>query len=126
MTVGAELARRPVRWIRQHPLAADAALASLLTALALVLHVTTTEIDGLPAHDPTWWTVALVVLATLPVMFRRRNPVWALAVVLAAQLLCEAWHVFGPTWLAVLVGIYSLGGHAEGSRRIRVVVAVLV
>jgi signal transduction histidine kinase len=126
MTGVAELARRPVRWIREHPLAADTVLASLLTVLALVLHATTSEVDGRPAHDPTWWTVLLVVLATLPVMFRRRNPVSALTVVLAAQLLCEAWHVFGPTWLAVLVGIYSLGAHTEGRRRTRVVVAVLV
>ena len=23
------------------------------------------------------------------------------------------WHVFGPSWLAVLVGVYSLGAHTE-------------
>jgi signal transduction histidine kinase len=126
MTWGAELARRPVRWIREHPLAADTGLAALLMALALVVHATTTVIDGRQAHDPTWWTVVLVVLATLPIMFRRRNPVWALAVVLAAQLLCEAWHVFGPSWLAVLVGVYSLGAHTEGRMRTRVVGVVFV
>jgi signal transduction histidine kinase len=119
MTRAAELARRPMPWIREHPFAADAILGALLTALALVLHATTSEIDGEPVHDPTWWTVALVVLATLPVMFRRRNPVIALAVVLAGQLLCEGWHVFGSTWLAVLVAVYSVGAHTEGRRRAR-------
>jgi signal transduction histidine kinase len=126
MTRAAELARRPVRWIREHPFAADATLAALLTALALVVHFTTSEIDGKPAHAPTWWTVALVVLATLPVMFRRRNPVLTLVVVLTGQLLCEGWHVFGATWLAVLVAVYSVGAHTEGRRRARAIVAALV
>ncbi len=86
MTSGAELARRPVCWIREHPLAADSILAALLTTLALALHFSTSEIDDQPAHTPTWWTVALILLATLPVMFRRRSPVWTLAVVLTGQL----------------------------------------
>src|SRR3954451_18209619 len=103
MTGVAALARRQVRWVRQHPLAADTMLAALLTTLALFLHSATERIDSeQPLHAPTWWTVALVVLATLPVMARRREPVWALVLVLTGQLLCEAWHVFGPMWLAVL------------------------
>jgi signal transduction histidine kinase len=126
MTGGAELARRPVCWIREHPLAADSILAALLTTLALAVHFSTSEIDGEAAHTPTWWTVALMLVATLPVMFRRRNPVGTLAVVLTGQLLCEAWHVFGAAWLAVLVAVYSVGAHTEGRRRVRVVVAALV
>src|SRR3954471_5153833 len=122
MTGAAEVARRPVRWIREHPLAADTILAALLAALALVLQFTTHEVDDHVMHDPTWWTVALVVLATLPIMFRRRNPVAALAVVLTAQLLCEAWSVFGASWLGVLVGVYSVGAHTDGRRRTRVIV----
>ena len=125
VTRGADLARRPVCWIREHPLAADSILAALLASLALVVHLTTSEIGGKPAHTPTWWTVALVLLATLPVMFRRRSPVVTLAIVLTAQLLCEAWHVFGATWLAVLVAVYSVGAHTEGRRRVRAVVTAL-
>ncbi len=126
MTGGADLARRPVCWIREHSLAADSILAALLTTLALAVHLTTSEIDGKTPHAPTWWTVVLVLLATLPVMFRRRSPVVTLAVVLAGQLLCELWHVFGATWLAVLVAVYSVGAHTEGRRRVGVVVVALV
>jgi signal transduction histidine kinase len=127
MTGGAELARRPIRWIREHPLAADAILAALLTGLALFLHSATNRIESdEPFHTPTWWTVALVVLATAPVAFRRRNPVWSLAVVLGGQLACEAWHIFGPSWLAVLVGVYSLGAHTEGRRRTYASVGALI
>jgi len=118
MTGGAEVARRPIRWIREHPLPADAILAALLTGLALFLHSATNRIESEePFHSPTWWTVVLVVLATAPIAFRRRNPVWSLAFVLGGQLACEGWHVFGPSWLAVLVGVYSLGAHTDGRRR---------
>jgi signal transduction histidine kinase len=126
MTGGAELARRPVCWIREHPLAADSILAALLATLGLAVHLTTSEIDGKSVHSPTWWTVTLVLLATLPVMLRRRSPVLTLAIVLTAQLLSEAWHVFGATWLAVLVAVYSVGAHTEGRRRVRVVVTALL
>jgi signal transduction histidine kinase len=127
MTGGAEMARRPVRWIREHPLAADAMLAALLTTLALFLHSATNRIEiDHPTHTPTWWTVLLVVLATAPIMFRRRNPVWVLAVVLVAQLACETWHVFGPNWLAVLVAVYSVGAHTAGRRRTYAAVVGLV
>jgi signal transduction histidine kinase len=127
MTGGADLARRPIRWIREHPLPADAILATLLTALALFLHSATNRIESdEPYHTPTWWTVALVLLATFPVMFRRRNPVWALGAVLAGQLACEYWHIFGPTWLAVLVAVYSLGAHTDGRRRASACAGALV
>src|SRR6476619_4462794 len=109
MTGGADLARRPIRWIREHPLPADAILAALLTALALFLHSPTNRIASAQVmHTPTWWTVILVVLATARIMLRRIRPVWSVSVVTAAQLGCEAWHVLGPSWLVVLIGVYSL------------------
>jgi signal transduction histidine kinase len=126
MTGAAEALRRPVRWIREHPLTADTTLAVLLAALALVLHGATDHIESDVAHHPpTWWTVLLVLLATLPVAVRRRNPMWAFGLVLAGQLACESWHVLGPSWLAVLVAVYSVGAHTDGSRRVRACVGGL-
>jgi signal transduction histidine kinase len=122
MTGGAELARQPARWLREHPFGADSILAALLTALALAIHATTTAVqDTEPAHPVTWWTVVLVVLSTLPIAFRRRNPIWTLTVVLTAQLACEGLHIRGPSWLAVLVGVYSVGAHVEGRPRLRAI-----
>jgi signal transduction histidine kinase len=115
---------RPVRWIRDHPFPADAALAAVLLGLGLVLHATSPQLDiQTPVREPAWWTVLLVVAATLPIMFRRRNPVWALAAVLTGQIACEWNRVVGPGWLAVLIGVYSLGAHTEGRRRIGYVTA---
>jgi signal transduction histidine kinase len=124
MTGVVDQARRPVRWLREHPFAADTALAVLLTVLALVIHASSPQLDlEEPAREPTWWTALLAVAATLPVMYLRRSPVWALAAVLAGQIACEWNDVVGPSWLAVLVGIYSLGAHTDGRQRFRAVLA---
>jgi signal transduction histidine kinase len=118
MRGGAELARRPIRWIREHTLAADSILAAIVTAMALFLHSATNRIESDQTfHTPTWWTVALIILATAPIAVRRRAPVWALGLVLGGQLACEFWDVFGPSWLAVIIAVYSLGAHTEGQRR---------
>jgi signal transduction histidine kinase len=123
MTGVVDQARRPIRWIREHPFPADALFAVLLTTLALVLHATSPQLDiETPVRDPTWWTVLLAIAATLPIAYRRRHPGSALAAVLAGQIACEWNHVVGPSWLAVLVGVYSLGAHTEGRQRIRAVV----
>ena len=113
-----------MHWLREHPFGADAILAVLLAVLALVVHITSSqlEIDD-PVRDPTWWTVLLTLAATLPIMYRRRDPVLALGAVLVGQILCEWNDVVGPSWLAVLVGVYSLGAHTEGRTRVRSVVA---
>ncbi len=123
MTGVADQARRPIRWVREHPFAADTILAVVLTATALVLHASAPSFDfDEPVRDPTWWTVLLVVAATLPVMYRRRHPIAALAAVLTGQIACEVYEIVGPSWLAVLVAIYSLGAHTDGRRRMRAVV----
>ena len=72
--------RRPLAWIREHPLAAD-------TMLAVAPHgarprrarrlAAASSLDD-PVRDPTWWTALLVVAATLPLMYRRRDPIAAL------------------------------------------------
>jgi signal transduction histidine kinase len=125
MTGVAEHAGRQIRWMREHPFLADGALAGVLLVLALVVHATSPQLDiDTPIHDPQWWTVLLVAGATLPLAFRRRNPPRALAAVLAGQIACE-WHrVVGPGWVAVLIGVYSLGAHTEGRRRVRYAIAV--
>ena len=64
MTGVVDQARRPVRWIREHPFPADTILAVLLMVLALVLHATSPQLDiETPVRDPTWWTVLLAIAA---------------------------------------------------------------
>ncbi len=117
--------RRLLRWIREHPLAADTMLAVALMVLALVIHYTDVRLDSeQPVREPTWWTPLFVILPTLPVMFRRRWPIATLAVVFVAQAIAEMLDVVGSTWLAVIVATYSVGAHTDGRRR-HIGVAVL-
>ena len=125
MTGVAEVLRRLVRWLREHPFAADTALAIFITVLAMAFHLTDPEIDADdPARDPTWWTAALLVASTMPIMFRRVRPIATLVAVATAQAVCELFEIVGPGWLAVLVAVYSLGAHTEGRRRTVTLVVV--
>ena len=74
------------------------------------------EIDD-PVRDPTWWTVAARarrhVADHVPAARARSSPS---APSSPARSLCEWRDVVGPSWLAVLVGVYSVGAHTEGRR----------
>ena len=60
---------RPVRWLREHPDAADGVLAATIAALAVVFHLTVRD----PHYDdPSALGVVLVLLATVPLAWRRR------------------------------------------------------
>ena len=110
----------PVR--RPQPLLLDGAIAAVLTALAVVLHAvgSTVDVDP-PHHAQTWWTYALVVAATAPILLRRRAPFWAFGLVIAGQITCEVLRIFGPSWIAALVAVYSVGKYTDGRRRAKVV-----
>jgi signal transduction histidine kinase len=84
-------------WLRKHPMLVD-------TGLAFVLGVISLPSDGL-RYAP------LTLLMVVPVAFRRRVPIWALAVCLA----CAISQLFGPgpapSDLAVLVLIYTIAAY---------------
>jgi signal transduction histidine kinase len=102
---------RPVRWLREHPDAADGVLAATIAALAVVFHLTVRD----PHYDdPSALGVVLVLLATVPLAWRRRAPGTVLAVVLAAQFVLEIARWFSIGWLNALVAAYTLGAHRSG------------
>lgn len=115
----AESWQRPTRWLREHPVAADAMFGVALSALAIILHVSGPDFADAerPMRDPAWWTFVPLVAASLPVLARRIHPAATLAAVTAAQMSCELLEIFGAGWLGVLVAIYSLGAHTDGRRR---------
>jgi signal transduction histidine kinase len=84
-------------WLRRHPMLVD-------SGLALVLGVISLPSDGLRYAPVT-------LLMVVPVAFRRRVPIWALAVCLA----CAISQLFGPgpmpSDLAVLVLIYTIAAY---------------
>ena len=104
-------ARSRPRWRRRLLIAGDAALALVLAALAVA--------SPPPGDGPRIGAagIALALLQTLPLAFRRWRPVWVLAMVVAATLgtaiaatrgtaIAGDAHVAGP--VCVLVALYSV------------------
>lgn len=106
-------------WARRHPTATDVLLAGALLPLAAAV-----EHRGLaPATRPLLFVTGVLLVSTLA--FRRRLPVTTLA---AASTLAMVQGVIGtafpPTVIAVLVAVYTVGGHS-GRRRALTALAVL-
>ncbi|MGA6163032.1 sensor histidine kinase [Amycolatopsis magusensis] len=69
--------RRLSLWLRKHPMVGDSCIALLLLLFDLLLFVVSaSEQTGLAIH-PWYVTVPLDFLVVLPVVFRRKRPVWA-------------------------------------------------
>jgi signal transduction histidine kinase len=97
---------RPIHWLRAHPFAADALLAVLIAAISLTFHLTE-HASGY--HEPNVWGVLLTLGATLPIAWRRRNPIAVLVVVLAFQMVAEGFNYTGSGWSGVIIAVYTIG-----------------
>jgi signal transduction histidine kinase len=102
-------ARSRPRWRRWLLIAGDAALA---LALAAVFYLATgVHYQNRPVG------IALILLQTLPLAFRRWRPVWVLAVVVAATLGTMAAEIPGRSnggvGVVLLVALYSVAAHCR-------------
>ena len=114
--------RSPVRWLKEHPFPADALLAGLVTALSLPGPWITRA--GVDYRRPDVWAVALVLLSSVPLAWRRRAPLPVLVVVLATSVAgAAARYNSSAGGLAVLVALYTVAAHCD--RRRSVAAAVL-
>ena len=100
-------ARSRPRWRRWLLIVGDAALALALAAvfyLATAVHYQNRPVG-----------IALILLQTLPLAFRRWRPVWVLAVVVAATLGTMAAEISGRSnggvGVVLLVALYSVAAH---------------
>ena len=103
--------RHPIRWLRDHPVAADWLLAGGFTASALLAHLFVRDPDFV---DPSVLGAVLAVGASLPIGWRRRSPALVLLVVSLCQMGLEAMNAAGPGWLGVLISAYTLGAYRSG------------
>lgn len=102
---------RAVRWFRDHPVAADAALAAGLGAIGLVIHLSVRH----PHHnDPSLLGAVLVLAATLPLVWRQRAPVAVLVAVLGFQFALDVSDSLGTGWINMLVAAYTVGANIGG------------
>ena len=105
--------RHPIRWLREHPRAADGLLAATLGVGAVVSHLTVHRY-GHDVAEPTIHGALLSLGATVPIAWRRSHPAVVLLVVTVSQMVMEALSMAGPGWTGVLIGAYSLGVHRSG------------
>ena len=94
----------------------------MLTVIAVVLHVA--QVDTSEDYtQPAWWTVPLVIASVFPIAWRRTDPILTTAIVVTAQVIAEFADIDGSGFIGVLVALYSLGAHAVGRARTRLLVA---
>ena len=119
--------KHTIRWLRDHPRAADAMLAGAILLLGIIAHFTARYTDGTDnVADPSVLGVFLVAASTVPLAWRRRNPLAVLVVVTLAQWGLELIDGAGSGWMgpppgpAPVVGRGSLPRccrHVRDSRR---------
>ncbi|WP_432097543.1 sensor histidine kinase [Streptomyces sp. bgisy100] len=119
LAVGPGLAR-PQRWLRDHPLALDAALAAVVLALILLTLVTDHSPSGprIGARTPTPWSVGLALLACSALVFRRRMPRQVLGVTGAltlVELFTEPDERGAPVALSAAVALYTIASRTDRS-----------
>jgi signal transduction histidine kinase len=106
----------PILWFRAHPVATDGFFALILAIPTVASSLR--DADNLEwLEHPSWWRILLAFATVAPVVLRRRHPVLALALVVGAQLVCDATRTNGSGWLGVMVATYSVGAHIGIPRR---------
>jgi len=114
-----------MQWLREHPRAADGLLAALVTVAALTAHLFgESPADDPDEIDPTWWTVVLVLIGTVPLAWRRVRPMTVALVVVAAEVTSLFIGMTGAAFLSSVVAVYSMGAHTTGHRRARVMAVI--
>jgi len=114
----------PVVWLREHPRAADGLLTLMVVTAALFAHLTgQTSVDDPDQIDPTWWTVLLVLVGTVPVYWQRTHSLVAGLVVVTAEVFALFIGVGGAAFFGSVVAVYSIGAHTSGITRTRVMSA---
>ena len=114
----------PIRWLREHPVAADWTFAVVFTCL---LVAATGFGDGRAGEDqarPGPGSFLIVAAGTLPLAWRRRRPIPTVIAVGVVELVMSAFGFPGGILaLSCLVAVYSVAAHAE---RHQAVVALAV
>lgn len=115
----------PITWLRTHPRAADGLLTALVVAGAVAAHLSgETSVNDPNQTDPSWWTLLIVLAGTVPIYWRRTRTLVAGTVVVFAEIVELFIGIGGAAFLGSVVAVYSIGAHATGVLRARVVGAI--
>jgi signal transduction histidine kinase len=100
-------------WLRTHPRTADLLLATVVLVVSLVGHLTVYDPS---ITEPSFWTVALIVVTGAAIMLRRRWPIGALAVSQSSETVQALFDIIGTGSIAMLIAAYSLGRYTKDRR----------
>ena len=117
--------RQLVAWVKAHPTAADGLLALGFAAVTVALQWAAPSDGGaVDYRDPGVMSTVLVLLATLPVVWRRRAPMTVLLLTTFAAVVYEvAGYRSGLGPFGVLVALYTVAAHCD---RVRTVMAAII
>jgi signal transduction histidine kinase len=113
---------RPVSWLRAHPRSADSLLAGFIAVMSVVTHLTERSAEY---HEPSVVGVLLALAATVPIAWRRVQPLTVLCVVTVVQMVSEAFNYVGSGWVGVFIAAYTVGSILGSRVAWRIVVVLL-
>ncbi len=115
----------PIQWLRSHPRGADGLLTVLVVIGALAAHVWGDSTVNDPNEvDPSWWTLIVVLLGTVPIYWRRTHTLVAGLIVVSAEVFGLFVGLGGAAFLGSVIAVYSIGAHTTGVRRTRTMTAI--
>jgi signal transduction histidine kinase len=110
--------RHPYSWGRDHPLISDALIALVVVAFGVLTELAQPDAGADEnLRDPNTFSLVLVVLGTLPLIWRRRRPIEVFVVVWAVTLVHTALAFPGGGPIAAgLFALYAVAAHADSRR----------
>jgi len=115
----------PLQWLRTHPRGADALLTLLVVVIAVASHLHgESSVNDPNQPDPAWWTVLIVLVGTVPIYWRRINPLVAGLVVVTAEVTALFIGLAGAAFIGSVIAVYSIGAYTVGVFRTRVMTAI--
>jgi len=119
--------RNPYQWARAHPRAFDAGIALVLIVGSYIDLATMAHRLPKGTHAPNLFTYLMVPVGCLPLLWRRRHSITALAVSTIAVMVVQNLH-YPDTMLALspAVAAYSAGAYLQSRRTLRITAGVLI
>ncbi|HEY4333583.1 MAG TPA: histidine kinase [Ilumatobacteraceae bacterium] len=105
----------PGQWQQRHSWLLDSIIAVVLTAMT-VGALWGDRSDGGNQHANAFTTI-LAIAATAPLVWRRRNPIPVVAIVVTGQFVLEFVGVSGPGGLSIMIAVFSFATYTNGIHR---------
>ena len=104
----------PIHWLRTHPRGADGLLTALVVTGALAAHAWGDSTVNDPNEvDPSWCTLLVVLLGTVPIYWRRTHTLVAGLVVVSAEVFGLFVGMGGAAFIGSVIAVYSIGATVE-------------